>query len=154
MAQIGFGFASMPAQPALDGSVPCSSLDCGHAEAQDVVPVLRRVPVAVRRAALPGEVAPATAPENPERGPGRARCIGGRRRGVVFPIISIGAPFPNIAQHIIQSPGSRALLAYRVSLAVTVVAKPDMLAALANVIAPREQAGHPRTACVFPLRLR
>src|SRR5271157_1905567 len=93
-------------------------------------------------------------PRKTRNNPGRARWIGGRRRGVVFPIIPIGAPFPNIAQHIIQSPGIRALLAYRVSLAVTVVAKPDMLALLANVIAPREQAGHPRPAGVFPLRLR
>src|SRR5208283_3859211 len=93
-------------------------------------------------------------PRKTRNNPGRARWIGGRRRGVVFPIIPIGAPFPNIAQHIIQSPGIRALLAYRVSLAVTVVAKPDMLALLANVIAPREQAGHPRPAGIFPLRLR
>ena len=90
------------------------------------------------------------------RGSGRARRINGngRRRGVVILVIPIGTPFPNIAQHIIQSPGIRALLAYRMSLAVTVVAKPGMLALLANVIASREQAGHPRPAGVFPLRLR
>src|SRR5208337_2425801 len=104
-ARSGVGSASTPDQPALDGSVPCSSLDCGHAEAQGAAPDPRRASAAVRRAAVPGDVVPATAPDNPGRGPGRARWIGGWRRGVVILIIPIGAPFPNIAQHIIQSPG-------------------------------------------------
>src|SRR5208337_5532813 len=43
----GVGSASTPDQPALDGSVPCSFLDCGHAEAQGAVPALRREQVAV-----------------------------------------------------------------------------------------------------------
>src|SRR5208337_158235 len=55
-ARSGVGSASTPAQPALDGSVPCSFLDCGHAEAQVAAPGPRRVPVAGRRAAAPGAV--------------------------------------------------------------------------------------------------
>jgi hypothetical protein len=44
---------------------------CGHAEPQVVVPVLRPVPVPVRRPAVPRLVVPATAPDHPVRGPGR-----------------------------------------------------------------------------------
>ena len=44
---------------------------CGQTETQVVVPVLRLVPVAVRRAAVPGVVVPATAPDDPVRGLGR-----------------------------------------------------------------------------------
>src|SRR5271166_3112722 len=44
---------------------PPRRLGCGHAEAQEVEPVLRREPEAARRAAVPGVVVPATAPENP-----------------------------------------------------------------------------------------
>src|SRR5208337_2358550 len=60
-ARSGVGSASTPDEPALDSSVPCSSLDCGHAEALVDAPVSRREPGAVRRAAFRGDVAPATA---------------------------------------------------------------------------------------------
>ena len=45
---------------------------CGaaeHTKAKVVVPVLRRVPVAVRRTAVPGVVVPAAAPVHPVRAP-------------------------------------------------------------------------------------
>ena len=41
----------------------------GKPKAEVVVPVVRRVPVAVRRAAVPGIVVPAAAPVHPVRGP-------------------------------------------------------------------------------------
>src|SRR5208337_3885023 len=103
----GVGSASTPDQPALDGSVPCSFLDCGHAEAQGAVPAPRREQVAVRRAAVPGVAAPATAPEKPVRATGCARWISGRRRGVIFVIIPIGAPFPHVTDHVMQTPRVR-----------------------------------------------
>ena len=43
---------------------------CGHTKAQVVVPVVRRVPVAVGGAAVPGVVVPAAAPVHPVRGHG------------------------------------------------------------------------------------
>jgi len=44
-----------------------------HTKAKGVVPELRRVPVADRRTAVPGDAVPAAAPEHPER----ARCRAG-----------------------------------------------------------------------------
>src|SRR5208337_603293 len=162
------GSASTPAQPALDGSVPCSFLDCGHAEAQVEVPALRRVPAAVRRAAAPGVVAPATAPDDPGRGLGRARRIGRRRRGVVFLIIPIGAPFPDVADHIVKTPGigregtdrsgvdktivSLDAVPVRELLLGTRVGHVANLDEVFRIVADDKQGVRPSTASVFPSR--
>ena len=46
-----------------------SGRNCGHAEAQVVDPAHGPAPVAVRRAAAPGAVPPAAAPDHPAGGP-------------------------------------------------------------------------------------
>ena len=69
------GSASPPARPTLDGSVPRSFLDCGHAEPEVDA---RNSGVNLSRSAgrqYLGIVAPATAPDDPERGLGCARRI-------------------------------------------------------------------------------
>ena len=81
----------------------------------------------------------------------------GRRRGVVFLIIPIGAPFPNIAQHIIQAPGIRATSGRPGGSCSSLLSLKYQACSplLASVIAPNGiQAGAPRPAGVFPLRLR
>src|SRR5208337_4716010 len=104
-ARCGVGSARTPAQPGLDGSVPCSFVDCGRAEAQGVVPVHRRVPVAGGRAAAPGDVVPATAPGDPERGLGWTQRVSGGIWPVILWAVILGVPivaaFRDVPQHII-----------------------------------------------------
>ena len=62
----GVGSASTPDQPALDGSVPCSFLDCGHAEAQGAVPA-----PGANTLRSAGRQYPASPPQLPPR---KSRC--------------------------------------------------------------------------------
>src|SRR5208337_2033681 len=84
-ARCGVGSARTPAQPGLDGSVPCSFVDCGRAEAQGVVP--------------------ATAPGDPERGLGWTQRVSGGIWPVILWAVILGVPivaaFRDVPQHII-----------------------------------------------------
>ena len=127
-------------------------------------------PCAVRRAAVPGVAVPATAPEDPGRGLGpRREDRQGRRRGVVFLIIPIGAPFPDVADHIVKTPGigregtdrsgvdktivSLDAVPVRELLHETRVGHVANLDEVFRIVADDKQGVRPSTASVFPLRL-
>jgi len=75
----------------------------GKAEARVAVAVRRVAPVAARRTAEPGGVAPAAAPEHPVRARCWATRVTERRRGIVVRTIPIFAPLPNVAMHVMQT---------------------------------------------------
>src|SRR5208337_3944011 len=78
-----------------------------QAEAQQDEPVAGRAPVTARRPAKARGVAPAPAPEHPERGLGNVRPgrIVARRLLVVTLVVSIPAPLIDVAVHVVEAPG-------------------------------------------------
>src|SRR5207253_813314 len=96
--------ASGSALPYPTGSL--AGRNSGHMKAQAIVPVLRRVPVPVRRAAAPGVDVPAAAPVHPVRAP-----LG----------VEVVAPLPDVAVHVVYTESVRFVRAHLGRLADAVV---------------------------------
>ena len=128
-----------------------SAADNPHAVAVDAEP--RRQAVAIRRAAVGGGVAPRAAAKHARRAGRRPRRVDRGRLLVVVPVVPIGAPLPDVAVHVVQSPGVRLLLAHRMRLAAGVALEPTVLRQLGFAIAKTIPRCRARAAGVFPLCL-
>src|SRR5271157_5999886 len=114
-----------------------------------VVPVHRREPVAVRRAAVPGVEVPATAPDDPVRGLGRTRRVVGRRLLVVILVVCVPAPLPDVAVHVMKAEPVRKLLPHRVSHALQ-MAEPGVLVEVRGIASARVIPTRPPSADGIP----
>src|SRR5262249_21697679 len=110
-----------------------------------------RVEVALRRPAVAGEGAPATAsvyPVRVARGPLRVgnlvHLVG------TVPVLD---PFPDIAVHVIQTPGVRLALPHRMRSARGVVAIPGIVPQLARLVTKAIGRSRPGARGVLPLCL-
>ena len=106
----------------------------------------------VRRAAVPGTVPPATAPDHPEPGLDRTLRVICRRLGIVLGLVPVPAPLPHVAVHVEQAPQVRPHGAARNGqwrVRVTLV-EPRVLAQQALIAAATEGRGCPGAAGVFP----
>ena len=122
------------------------------------------VAAAIRRTAVPRDVAPATAAQHPARTlfrPGRIYDSSLLlTRIIIFIIIPILAPLPNIAVHIAKSPGIRRITAHRCcfvrifTLGIFVIRIVAIVIGLVcgQVFAGIERCGSAGPAGIFPLR--
>ncbi len=115
-------------RPPLQGVLACtlgSLLTCGQPEPQVEVPILRRVPVPVRRSAVPGVVVPATPAIQAVRGYRRPPRTVPPAELVVIPV---GAPLPDVPQHVVKAPriGPTPRRPHLMRLAARVLTKPGV----------------------------
>src|SRR5262249_49727892 len=138
-------------KPDLLGSA--TRLPEGQAETQVASPVVRRVPVALRRPGVAGEVEPAPAAEHPVRGPRRARRILHRRILVIVGRIPVPTPLPDVTQHVVESPRVWSLLTDRVSLMIGILIVPRVLSQPVPIVAEGITHRAAGAASIFPLCL-
>ena len=116
-----------------------SAAEQPHAVAVDAEP--RREAVAIRRTAVGGGIAPRAAAEHARRYRRRPRRIDAGRLLVVIAVVPIAAPLPDVAVHVVQSPGVRFLLADRMRSAARVALEPAVLGKLGLAVAEAVSRG-------------
>src|SRR6266540_4206494 len=110
------------------------------------------VSIAIRRPAEAGVVVPTAAPMRPiqaDKGPHRLHCSA--CGGGLIPVLH---PLPDIAMHVIESPGIRLYLPSWVCPIVSIVPIPGIQTELARILAKAPSCRGPDASCVLPLCLR